>query len=220
VFEQIYVLGEFLFSISMIPKALPNAKPSLDPGNRTAKQADQLLWDNFRRGCENAYCLIYKEHFFSLYNYGLKICPEKEIVKDYIQDLFVYLWRNREKLGPTDSIRFYLFTALKRRLIDNFSAQSKFDPIEEVNEVKNLGLVVSEEYKMIDDQLLAEKSHQVRLALETLTLRQKEAVVLKFYENMPNEEIAFKMDISVEGVYNLISKALRRFRKDFSKVSF
>jgi RNA polymerase sigma factor (sigma-70 family) len=203
----------------MILKAIKNPKTTDGSGKGTGKQADQLLWDNFRGGCESAYGLIYKEHFFSLYNYGLKICSEKEIVKDYIQDLFVYLWKNKEKLGPTDSIKYYLFTALKRRLIDNFSAQSKFDQIEEINEVKSIGSAASEEYKIIQDQFQTEQSQKVLLALEKLTMRQKEAVVLKFYENLPNEEIACKMEISVEGVYNLISKAIRRFRKDFSKVS-
>lgn len=204
----------------MIFKAIISPKVTAGSAKKNGKQADQLLWDNFRQGCEGAYALIYKDHFFSLYNYGLKICPEKEIVKDYIQDLFVYLWKNKEKLGPTDSIKYYLFTALKRRLIDDFTAQSKFNQIEEVNEVQRLGAVVSEENRLIQDQFHEEQSQKVLQALNKLTLRQKEAVVLKFYEDMPNEEIAGKMGISVEGVYNLISKALRRFRKDFSKVSF
>lgn len=178
------------------------------------------MWDDFRQGCAGAYGLIYKAHFFPLYHYGLKICAEKEIVKDAIQDLFVYLWRNKEKLGPTDAIKFYLFTALRRRLIDHFSAQSKLDFLEELQDTACLDTAASQEHIMILDQHQAEQGKKVLLALEKLTSRQKEAVVLKFYENMANEEIAFQMQISVEGVYNLISKALRRFRKDISKVPF
>jgi RNA polymerase sigma factor (sigma-70 family) len=206
--------------IRMILKAICNPTTSDIAVNKAGKQADQLLWDNFRQGCESAYGLIYKNHFFSLYNYGLKICPEKEIVKDSIQDLFVYLWKNKEKLGTTDSIKYYLFTALKRRLIDDFSAQSKLNQLEEISEVQRLGFAASQENILIREQFQQEQSHQVLQALNKLTLRQKEAVILKFYDNMPNEAIAGKMGISVEGVYNLISKSIRRFRKDFSRVSY
>lgn len=55
------------------------------------------------------------------------------------------------------------------------------------------------------------------MALEKLTERQKESIVLKFYENLSNEEIGKRMSISVEGVYNLVSKALANFRRNMSK---
>jgi RNA polymerase sigma factor (sigma-70 family) len=201
----------------------PSHDSPLPAGNlmrKAGKQADQLLWDHFRQGCESTYGLIYKTYFFSLYSYGLKICPDKETVKDAIQDLFVHLWKNKEKLGATDSIKRYLFTGLKWRLLDNFSAQSKFCQIAEINEVESLGSVLSEENMLILEQFEREQSQQVQRALEKLTNRQQQAVVLKFYENMPAKGIANIMGISVEGVYNLIHKSIRQVRKDFIKATY
>ena len=149
----------------MIHKAIINPTPADISVKMTGKQADELLWDNFRQGSESAYGLIYKNHFFTLYSYGLKICPEKEIVKDAIQDLFVYLWKNKDKLGTTDSIKYYLFTALKRRLIDDFATQSKLNHLEEIKEGQRLGCVASEENHMIREQFQEAQCHQVLLAL-------------------------------------------------------
>jgi len=190
------------------------------PEKRTKEQSEQNLWNDFRQGSESAYALIYQQYFFLLYGYGLKICSDKEVVKDCIQDLFVYIWKNKERLKETNSIKYYLFTSLKRRLIDNFSAQSRFDQIEDLNEVKSLGSTSSEESQIIAAQGSEEQKQRVLKALDKLTGRQKEAVVLKFYDNLPNDDIAAKMNISVEGVYNLVSKALNRCRKDISKAYF
>ncbi|GEO07103.1 DNA-directed RNA polymerase sigma-70 factor [Adhaeribacter aerolatus] len=180
-------------------------------------QTEEQLWNDFRNGNTSSYSLIYQRYFFSLFTYGLKICPEREIVKDCIQDLFVHIWKNRDNLGPTNSIKYYLFKSLKRKLIDNFSYQSKFSPIGESKEDVFFGTVISEEQILINDQLVEEQKVRIIQALGKLTNRQKEAVILKFYENLPNEDIASKMSISVEGVYNLVSKALNKFRQNLSK---
>lgn len=181
------------------------------------KNEDQQLWDDFRNGSESSYSLIYQRYFFSLFSYGLKICPEREIVKDCIQDLFVHIWKNRENLGQTTSIKYYLFKSLKRKLIDNFSYNSKYSPIGESNDDAFFGSVVSEEQSIISNQLGEEQKARIVNALGKLTNRQKEAVILKFYNNLPNEDIASKMSISVEGVYNLVSKALNKCRQNLNK---
>jgi RNA polymerase sigma factor (sigma-70 family) len=181
------------------------------------KNEDQLLWDAFRNGCSSSYALIYQQHFFSLYAYGLKICPEREIVKDCIQDLFVHLWKSRENLRSTNAIKFYLFTSLKRKLIDNYASSSRYALSDEVTGDSSFLAVLSEEQNLLNEQLAEEQKQRITQALSKLTTRQKEAVMLKFYDNLPNEDIADRMDISIEGVYNLVSKALSKFRQNLDK---
>jgi RNA polymerase sigma factor (sigma-70 family) len=41
-----------------------------------------------------------------------------------------------------------------------------------------------------------------------LTKRQQEAIYLKFYSNLSYKEVAAIMSISVDSIYNLISKAI------------
>jgi RNA polymerase sigma factor (sigma-70 family) len=179
-------------------------------------QNDQQLWDSFRSGCEDSYALIYQRHFHTLYSYGLKMCSEREIVKDCIQDLFIHIWKNREKLSSTTSIKFYLFRSLKSRLIDSFKFQQKH--LELIDHDLDLESVCSEEIKIIEAQTSETQKKRVLLALEKLTVRQRESLKLKFYENLSSEEIGNRMSISVEGVYNLVSKALSNFGKNLSKI--
>ena len=177
---------------------------------------DQQLWDSFRGGCEDSYALIYQRHFHALYSYGLKMCSEREIVKDCIQDLFIHIWKNRERLSSTTSIKFYLYRSLKTRLIDSFKFQQKHLQLADYD--LELESVCSEELNMIVAQTSEAQKKRVLLALEKLTERQKESLKLKFYEELSSEEIGKRMSISVEGVYNLVSKALSNFSKNLSKV--
>jgi len=76
---------------------------------------------------------------------------------------------------------------------------------------------LSPEQQLIDDQLTHEQQDSIHKALEKLTVRQKEAIILKFYKNMPSDEIASAMSISVEAVYNTVYKALGRLKADIGR---
>lgn len=75
------------------------------------------------------------------------------------------------------------------------------------------------EAAIIIEEVSAEKKEQLLAAMQALTKRQREAVRLKFYHNLKNEEVAQRMSIKVEGVYNLISKSLAVLKKSYRGVS-
>lgn len=52
------------------------------------KLADQLLWAAFKKGDELAFIRIYKTYSAVLYHYGCKYSPDKELVRDCLQDFF------------------------------------------------------------------------------------------------------------------------------------
>jgi DNA-directed RNA polymerase specialized sigma24 family protein len=70
------------------------------------------LWDAYRKGSDAAYVEIYERFFESLYAYGMRVSGDTSLVKDSIHEVFIDLRELRAKVGPTDSIKFYLFTCL------------------------------------------------------------------------------------------------------------
>jgi len=71
---------------------------------------------------------------------------------------------------------------------------------------------------MIEDQIQLEQNHIVSKALRVLTKRQHEAVYLKFYCDLSYKEVAAMMSISVDSIYNLISKAIDDLQLELNKV--
>jgi len=172
--------------------------------------SDEVIWQEFKSGNEKAYAFIYRQYFFSLYQYGYKICTNREIIKDTIHDLFVEIWKNKENLSNTTSIKYYLWSSLKRKLIKILHKEElihRFEDAYSVASFENQELL----YLAQDDY--NEKKEKVFNALNRLSRQQRKAIQLKFFDNKGNDEIARQLSISTASVYNLISKSLKVLRK-------
>ncbi len=173
---------------------------------------DFALWKAFRLGDEKALITIFDRFTKPMYNYGYKIVGETELVKDSIQELFIEIWQNRSHLGDTDSIKFYLFKSLKRKLI---RARAKLKNRLAVNmsieyDKENSP---SHEFVMITEQLSLERREKVMIMLNKLTKRQHEAIFLRYYEELTCSQIAEIMELSKQAVYNLIHLSLDQLKK-------
>ncbi len=167
---------------------------------------DEALWDAFRAGEKAALDVVYQENVKPLYNYGFKLTQDKNLVEDSIQDIFVELWERRKRLGPTDSIRFYLFKVLRRTLL-RYQAQNQRQSASPAF-LENLLSEDSFEVQLIVEQSAARTNSMLQKALDRLSGRQREVIFLRFYDELTFEEIADTMEIEVKSVYKLTYKAL------------
>ncbi|MPR32501.1 RNA polymerase sigma factor [Salmonirosea aquatica] len=172
------------------------------------------LWDAFRRGDRDALDRIYQEQIRSLYGYGFKLVKDKDLVEDCIQDIFVELWEKRERLGPTDCIRFYLFKVLRRTLYRRKSQEQR-QP-RHLFSLENAWSEESFEFRLILEQTTSRVNRSLQKALDLLSSRQREVIFLRFYDELSFEEIAETMEIDVKSVYKLTYKALDSLKKKIS----
>lgn len=172
---------------------------------------DLMLWKAFRSGDEKAFITIFDRFTRPMYNYGYKIIGESELVKDGIQELFMDLWQKRARLRDTDSIKFYLFKSLRRKLIRLKSkSQKRIFGNFSINDTE---VTPSHEFVLISEQMSLERKEKVMMMLNKLTKRQHEAVFLRFFEELNCDQIAAVMELSKQGVYNLIHHALDQLKK-------
>lgn len=68
-------------------------------------------------GDDDAYASLYEEYVQDLYQYGLCFTSDTELVKDCIQDLFVYLYANRSHLEISCQVKTYLLVSLKHNIV-------------------------------------------------------------------------------------------------------
>lgn len=174
-----------------------------------SKPDDQALWAAFRQGDEQAFETIVEGHFKRLFNYGSRFSADREFVKDCIQELFFEMWTRRETLGDTSFIKFYLFKSLRRKIYrettKNAAANQETD-LEWASE--NLG-EESVEHEIIDIESMQEKIQRINQYIRQLPKRQQEAIHLKFFEELDNEEIAQIMSVTKQVAANMIYRAIR-----------
>lgn len=179
----------------------------------TPFSTDVEAWDAFRQGNESAFIFIYEVYFNVLFGYGFSIVPDPNLVKDSLQDLFIELRERRGNLGPTDSIKFYLFKALKRKLLKEISKwPGNKDSLDAVP--ADFQFTLSYEAQLIDRQLTAEKISRLNEAIGKLSRRQREIIYYSFFEGFNYVQIQEIMGLeSHQSVRNLMYKALRELRQ-------
>lgn len=183
------------------------------------KTPDQLHWEALLNGNRDALAGLYEKYFDLLYEYGMRLCHDPELVKDCIQDLFIKLWTNRNNLSITTSIKPYLYTSLRNTVIN------KLEQEKHIRERENktihdfpFNLHYNIESSMIQNEEDLDRNSLVINALEQLTSRQKECIYLRFYSGLEYTEIADIMNISLKAAYKIAGRAIGFLRKYLKEI--
>lgn len=170
--------------------------------------SDIELWNASVQGNQEAFGTLFKRHYNLLFQYGNKICADKEIVEDNIQELFTELWQKKPE-QPLQSVKSYLLHALKYKLYKSFRGKQPVYTIEEETE----HFEFSRETFLIEEQDDQQKIKKILEAIDQLPARQKEIIYLKIYKGLSYEEVSDIMQINYQVVRNLLCQALKTFRK-------
>jgi RNA polymerase sigma factor (sigma-70 family) len=174
-----------------------------------------MEWSRFKNGDVKALESIYRAHVMSMVNYGLKITDDLDLIKDSIQDLFIELWKSRQNLADTDQPKFYLFRALRNKLMRAISQQSFVSEGEMLLASDSL-MTEYVELEIADREQRLQTSGTLKQLLEKLSKRQQEAIYLRFYHNFSYELISSMMNMNYQSVLNLVQRALKSMRKEYS----
>ena len=165
---------------------------------------DISLWNAFKNGDDTAFEQIYQQNFSALLRYGRTLVHNDDLVRDAIQDLFLDLHKYRYSLKNLDSILPYLFRSLKNLLGKRVALAHQSTEIEEYQTMRFLDCSVEEAFMLTE--LSEIQSQAIQQALLALPARQREAIHLKYFENLSNQEIADLMEINYQSVINFIQR--------------
>lgn len=160
---------------------------------------------------------IYIKYIDQLYAYALHLGFDEQIARDAIHDVFYKLCINSASLEEITNVKFYLFRALKNRLIDIQRTNKEYTGIlssnEDIYENISFRLNVTIEDELIQEEDREEIRRKVENVLNRLTDRQREVIYLRYIQEQSYEEIVELMRISVESCRNLMSKAVNKLRE-------
>lgn len=172
---------------------------------------DEQLWSALRQDDQAAFAELYQRFHATLYSYGYKVVANAALVEDAIQDLFVDIWRMRHSIASANSVKFYLFRSLRRKM---HSLGEKDHSTElSATQADTLSTDYSVEQDFIGQEQQAQLTQRLTQALAQLPQRQQEVVTLRFYQNFKTEEIAQIMGITEKSVRNTLHKALTQLRE-------
>jgi RNA polymerase sigma factor (sigma-70 family) len=168
------------------------------------------LWKQFMPGDHLALDAIVKRHYNLLYQYACKFTRDAALVKDCIQDLFLYLWHKRNTINETTSVEHYLMKALRRRL---GRAITKTGSTEDLSFIEFKDANATPEDQLIQQEQKAALANRIKECILQLSKRQQEIIYLRFYLNASAVDIADIMQLNRQSVYNLLNDALNKLRQ-------
>jgi len=169
------------------------------------------IWSAFKKGSREAFEKIYRDNIRSLLNYGYKVTSDRRIIEDSIQDLFFELWKNRSSISETTSVRFYLFRALRYKIVRNTRANSGH-LLHEIESRADDFVEGSHENYLIGLEIQSLQMANLRELIAALPARQQEAINLRYYHNFSNEEIAAIMGVNYQSACKFIYSALKNLK--------
>ena len=172
---------------------------------------DVLLWDSLRKGNDIAFSSLYKKYVQSLFNYGMHIHPNRDLIKDCIQELFIKFWEKRESLGSIEKVSFYLFRSFKNLLFHKIEISSKKSPLTQ-DLIDQMAPELPVENFYINSEMVDQRIVRLKKAVLLLTDRQREVILLRFFQGFEAKEIAEIMNLSIPGVHNLLSLTIKSLR--------
>lgn len=176
---------------------------------------DTLVLNALRNDDEAALNYLFTHYYNRLFRTGLKHGAAHDVVEEAIQAVFIDVWQYRQTLGEIVSFEAYLKGSLKKRLGKMASNASKTDKNTSDTEGSENDLLLSvEAYEnvLILQETNDQKRQELITALEQLTPRQKELVVLRYFEEMSYADIAEKTQLQTDSIYKTIHEALKRLR--------
>jgi RNA polymerase sigma-70 factor (ECF subfamily) len=171
---------------------------------------------------EDTYKELFRAHYPKLIFYATRLVGEDE-AEDVVQDVFVDLWKRRDKIEMGEHILSFLYRSVYTRALnvlnhrtvtDNYSAQ-----MEEINRKRLLFYQPdnSDVMRCIENEELRKT---ITKAIDDLPDKCRETFKMSYLHDLKNKEIADIMGVSVRTVEAHVYKALRILRHSLDKLTF
>lgn len=184
------------------------------------QDADQSVWLRdpdvqrmlrVRDGDDTAFTELVEAYQHRIVGIFAHLLPEPDAAEDLAQDVFLRIYRARERYQPTARFSTWLFriannlasnrrrSAAVRRELALPSGTQQDRAVVEI--LEKSALMPTRQFDRREMAIV------VRAALETLSDRQRMALLLNKFEHMSYQDIALTMDLSPQAVKSLLTRA-------------
>jgi RNA polymerase sigma-70 factor (ECF subfamily) len=152
---------------------------------------------------------LFRLHHKSLCDLAYNIVVDKDAAKDIVQEVFIKLWGNREKLTFGDQIKHYLFKATAHTAYNYVRSHKRVSPLEDYS-----GLSTLQTFPGTERVEYKELEIRARQAIDKLPPKCKAIYILSRHEGLKYQEIANTLGLSIKTVENQMGIALEKLRNE------
>ena len=157
---------------------------------------------------------LFGYYYPRLYHFSKSILKIENDIDDILQEVFVKLWLNRQKIGNPETFNSYIFTITKNEVLNlirnNVRDQSFKD--------KLFLQAVGEEYQQQSELEFDEIKAGIERIVTNLPEKRQQVFVLSRTEGLSNREIALQLNISEKTVEDHITHAIKQIKNSMKEM--
>ena len=182
--------------MSSRPPLTPGGSPAGGPGVGPVRDADA------ESDATAGVTALYQAHAVGLIRLAIVMLGDRGAAEDVVQDAFLGLYRHWDGLADRGNALTYVRSAVLNRCRNAMRQRGQRDR----HDHQGPGPMASESAEAV--ALIGEEHQQVLTAIRALPERQREALVLRFYLDLSEEETARAMGVSRGTVKSATSRAV------------
>ncbi|MDP0489711.1 MAG: sigma-70 family RNA polymerase sigma factor [Verrucomicrobiota bacterium JB023] len=183
------------------------------------KRDVELMLEVKGRNSHEAFAELMERHQNAVVGTVAKMLGNSIEAEDLAQQVFLRLWKSRARYEPSAKFTTFLFT-ITRNLVFNETrrrSRRKEQSLDQQLDEHQLEPAGNPNHRPDRENLNAELRSAVDRAIEDLPETQRMAVVLRRYQDMPYEEIARVLELSLPAVKSHLFRARAALRESLAK---
>ena len=176
----------------------------------TAAQ-ESFYIQQFKLGDSCSFQILYEHYYKRILCYGKYLFPHSDDdLKDAYQDIFITMWKARQRITVDKTLDFYLKRSIKNHMIKIKRKELKYDEIPNENDSLFLNIQETENYltSIVAAETKETKQRIYEHKLSLLTKRQRFLFTERFIHDKSIEDIMQEHHLVRQTVYNTIYKCL------------
>jgi RNA polymerase sigma-70 factor, ECF subfamily len=175
------------------------------------------------RGHDAALNDLMERHAEKLFHYLLRSLQDEADAADLAQETFVKVYQNRNKFDPNQKFSTWLYAIGSNLVRDRYRWRSRHPQVSLEAENEQSGASLKDclrASELSPDQSLQteERASAVRQAVAALPEELRQPLILAFYQDLPQAEIADILKCSVKAVETRIYRARQQLRLSLGKL--
>ena len=170
---------------------------------------DQNIFNKIKTGNETAFSELFEKYYSSLCFFCYDYIADMDKARLLVQQVFVDLWIKRKKLNVTQSIKPYMYCAVRNKSIDYIRQHKNTIQINEI--IEN-----TQETPFQNLIQEAEINNKINASINQLPEKCREIFILCRIEGLKYKQVAHKLNISVKTVEMQMGIALKKLRENLS----
>jgi RNA polymerase sigma-70 factor (ECF subfamily) len=169
------------------------------------KNDDILFIRLIGEGDERVFKYLFDTYFVSLCRFMHVFLENEQEIEEEAMDIFIYLWKNPEKIRPNLSIKAYLFQSARNKCLNVLRNKKRFVPIEEIE-----NSITAEDPSILE---MEELNFLIQQAILSLPEKSRNIFLRSRNDNQTYQEIADSMNISIKTVEKHITHSMKTIKK-------